>query len=516
LPSKYTLVLIDGVRPPPAALNNSFGGGFAAAIQAIPLDAVERVEILLDGATAVYGSDAIAGVVNFILKKNSTEGNAYAQYTWPTHGDAQSVNAGVSKGWGDLAKDGWNVMGTFSYNHQSKLQATDRKVSRQGAVLPVHAQRRELHLQQRDREHGAWQSHFPGSAGFESVGCADAVLDQPVLPAEWQLSRIRPSSSPIRPAPGSLGAVGESCRFNYAATVQDVPPSDTLNFLGKGYLKLGDSATAWVTVNLSHFETTPQYAPPAQPFGLNTTTRTPILYNKYSPAVPDGQQPAHRQSRSVRLQRHAGERRLSGQVAGRPCRQVRDEHAAIRAGVDGNAWGLGLQRARLVRRCEVHGYRRRRLHGLHRVSSTRSTPGLYDPIMGTGGASVAPFILDSKFLTSHSKLGNLHLGAQHDFFELSGGPTILALGARLLQAEVQRRLRRLLPLRQRVLDAAGLCLRFPIGGNYGPGSAGHGSGQLGSRSPSGSFPITKSLEATASIRYDHYDKTHSNWVFSTT
>ena len=120
LPSKYTLVLIDGVRPPPAALSNSFGGGFAAAIQAIPLDAVERVEILLDGATAVYGSDAVAGVVNFILKKNSTEGNAYAQYTWPTKGDAQSVNAGISKGWGDLAKDGWNVMGTFSYAHQDR------------------------------------------------------------------------------------------------------------------------------------------------------------------------------------------------------------------------------------------------------------------------------------------------------------------------------------------------------------------------------------------------------------
>jgi iron complex outermembrane receptor protein len=136
LPSKYTLVLIDGVRPPPAALNNSFGGGFAAAIQAIPLDAVERVEILLDGATAVYGSDAVAGVVNFILKKNTTEGNAYAQYTWPTKGDAQGVNVGVSKGWGDLAKDGWNVMGTFSYAHQSKLQATDRKVSKQGAYFP--------------------------------------------------------------------------------------------------------------------------------------------------------------------------------------------------------------------------------------------------------------------------------------------------------------------------------------------------------------------------------------------
>jgi iron complex outermembrane receptor protein len=97
------------------------------------------VEILLDGATAVYGSDAVAGVVNFILKKNTTEGNAYLQYNWPTKGDAQSVSAGVSKGWGDLAKDGWNVMGTFSYAHQSKLQATDRKGLAAGRLLPVHA-----------------------------------------------------------------------------------------------------------------------------------------------------------------------------------------------------------------------------------------------------------------------------------------------------------------------------------------------------------------------------------------
>ena len=48
---------------------------------------------------------------------------------------------------------------------------------------------------------------------------------------------------------------------------------------------------------------------------------------------------------------------------------------------------------------------------------------------------------------SNSKLNNLHVGAQHDFFELSGGPTILALGLDFYQAEVQRRLRRLYALR---------------------------------------------------------------------
>ena len=94
------------------------------------------MEILLDGATAVYGSDAIAGVVNFILKKNTTEGNAYAQYTWPPQGGANGVDAGISKGFGDLQKDGFNIMGTLGFSHQDKLMATDRSVSERGGFFP--------------------------------------------------------------------------------------------------------------------------------------------------------------------------------------------------------------------------------------------------------------------------------------------------------------------------------------------------------------------------------------------
>jgi len=80
---------------------------------------------------------------------------------------------------------------------------------------------------------------------------------------------------------GVLGAKGESCRFNFAATVQDIPASDRLNFVGKGYLKLSDNATAWGTVGLNHFTTNAQFAPPAQPFGINATNRVPTLYNNY-------------------------------------------------------------------------------------------------------------------------------------------------------------------------------------------------------------------------------------------
>ena len=133
--------------------------------------------------------------------------------------------------------------------------------------------------------------------------------------------------------------MGESCRFNYAATVQDVPPSDTANFVGKGYIKLGDNATAWVSVTLSHFETTPQFAPPAQPFGLKTKTRTPILYNKYvQPFLTANNRlmVSPDPSDSDGTLANVGYRGKS--LGGRADKYETNTQQYV-AGVDGNAWG---------------------------------------------------------------------------------------------------------------------------------------------------------------------------------
>ena len=93
------------------------------------------MEILLDGATAVYGSDAIAGVINFILKKNSTEGNAYAQYTWPTKGP-QRRRSRRQQRLGRSRQGRLECHGDVQLRPPGKLQATDRKVSAQGAYFP--------------------------------------------------------------------------------------------------------------------------------------------------------------------------------------------------------------------------------------------------------------------------------------------------------------------------------------------------------------------------------------------
>src|SRR5688500_18012451 len=102
LGSGRTLVLIDGRRAPTAPQAASSG----TDINSIPLAAVERIEILSDGASAVYGSDAIGGVVNIILRKdfNGVELRYGIQQTEVTGGDLEegSIAFGVSSDRGSL------------------------------------------------------------------------------------------------------------------------------------------------------------------------------------------------------------------------------------------------------------------------------------------------------------------------------------------------------------------------------------------------------------------------------
>ena len=83
LGSPRTLVLVDGRRMPYGGVTNS-----AADLNQIPTMMVERVEILTGGASAVYGSDAVSGVVNFIMKRNFTGVQVDAQYNFYQHNNS--------------------------------------------------------------------------------------------------------------------------------------------------------------------------------------------------------------------------------------------------------------------------------------------------------------------------------------------------------------------------------------------------------------------------------------------
>ncbi len=131
LNSTRTLVLVNGRRVSP------YGYGFtndsvSVDVNAIPLDAIDRVEVLKDGASAVYGSDAIAGVVNFILRKDFKGIEAMAEYGAAKSNSAANRKFSLSYGIGDLAKDRFNFMITGSYSHEDALYGRDRKFASSG------------------------------------------------------------------------------------------------------------------------------------------------------------------------------------------------------------------------------------------------------------------------------------------------------------------------------------------------------------------------------------------------
>ncbi|CUI07732.1 TonB-dependent receptor; Outer membrane receptor for ferrienterochelin and colicins [Janthinobacterium sp. CG23_2] len=158
LGARYTLVLLNGRRVANYAVGNN-----PVDLNSIPLSAIERIEVLRDGASAVYGADAVAGVINFILKKdyNGMEVSAYKTHVDQGGGNTTSFN--LTGGFGDLATDRFNVL--FSANHEEndKLRASDRSFS-------TTAVRPDLSINKSSPRNGVPNLNFTDSRGNKYVG----------------------------------------------------------------------------------------------------------------------------------------------------------------------------------------------------------------------------------------------------------------------------------------------------------------------------------------------------------
>jgi iron complex outermembrane receptor protein len=117
-----TLVLLNGRR----LANEPISDGYAN-VDVIPMSALSRVEVLRDGASSTYGTDAIGGVVNFITKRSFTGLNVTGQVVQPEMaGGAREHRLSVLGGIGDLGKDGWNIYATVDTHKRSALDSKDR------------------------------------------------------------------------------------------------------------------------------------------------------------------------------------------------------------------------------------------------------------------------------------------------------------------------------------------------------------------------------------------------------
>ncbi|MFZ1566058.1 TonB-dependent receptor plug domain-containing protein, partial [Sphingorhabdus sp.] len=116
-----TLVLLNGRR----VASHGIGGG-AVDVNQIPFAAIERIEVLEDGASAIYGTDAIGGVINFITK-SSFQGVALNGFVDITQeGDSPIYRLSGTAGYGDLDEQGFNIMGAVSKSWNGVLYGRDR------------------------------------------------------------------------------------------------------------------------------------------------------------------------------------------------------------------------------------------------------------------------------------------------------------------------------------------------------------------------------------------------------
>ena len=483
LPSRYTLVLLDGQR---------LAG---ANLESIPLDAIERVEVVTDGASATYGSDAIAGVVNFILKKNKTDGDAYATFNNPQHPGGKSMSMGISKGFGNLETDGYNVLFTYSHDLQKALAASQRDFSKQGGYFNFGYNGQTYLFNQRTG------NTVPANINFKDATSGIAYTINPYYTANGNcgndLAGVLISVTPKTRV--------TQCRFNYAATVQDIPETKRDSGMLRGSYKVNDTTELWGVLLMSRADVTAQFAPSAQPLGISPT-QLPTLYNKYlAPYLA---------ANNLTFQSGTGSLGFRTVSLGGRTDDWRQDTTHFSAGIDTSVGGWDLKGSMTLSKAvgkdiAAGGY------SDYTALAAAVNSGAYDPVMNTGSSSLTSTLLNgTEFSRSTEDISTFKVGGQHDLFALPGGTSIISLGAELTTTHDKTSYNSL------ILSGSGFSTQptstdYPVGGNYGQVPFDSKRSNYGLTAEA-FFPVAKNLEVTTSARYDHYSKTHSKYVFSNT
>jgi iron complex outermembrane receptor protein len=269
--SEYTLVLLDGRRLAPQ------GSGSAVNLNAIPMSAVERVEILTDGASALYGSDAIAGVINFILKKNYRGVGAETNYTTPGDSRAgQSYSASLTVGFGNLEDDRFNVIASYRHDEAAPLKATDRSFA-SSSYLPF-SHNGQNYIFDRTSTSGTMPANVVvdfKDKGRDPIGFSPYLLKNGNCPAEHVVSSVNKDN------------VTRNCGYNSAPTVQIVPQNKRDSFFTKATFKASDDIQLFTEVALSRLDLTARIAPNVVSFNIDP--KSAAFQNNVAPYLTPAQ-----------------------------------------------------------------------------------------------------------------------------------------------------------------------------------------------------------------------------------
>ncbi|RZT95014.1 TonB-dependent receptor plug domain-containing protein [Rivibacter subsaxonicus] len=224
-----TLVLLNGRRLANYAFTSISGPG--VDLHVIPLAAIERVEVLKDGASALYGSDAIGGVINFVTRKDFSGAELGLSARAPEAGGAERGRATLAFGRGDLGADGYNAFAIVDLQRTRGLAAIDRPFASTG-------NRPELGLVQLSG------NSWPANIRQFTPGGGQTLVN-PAAPGCTSLTV---------PFDSDGNGVADTCGFDFVKTLNLVAPSRQANLLASASVALGSGAELYTELLWSDSE----------------------------------------------------------------------------------------------------------------------------------------------------------------------------------------------------------------------------------------------------------------------
>lgn len=480
--AQATLVLIDGRRMAPYALADDGYKAFGD-LNIIPSEAVERIEILKDGASSIYGSDAIAGVVNVILRKNFVGTVGKVEFGTSRYRDGNESKVAVTHGFGKLETDRFNVLLNIEASGSEEIWNRDRG----------------------DRKwvgSGDWRDYGysarVGLGGYKNS--ANSVSANPIgwvrnpATSTYQLiagGNCAAISNVNQSGAGSMGPNGGCLVDNVAKYGMIQPEQKTLNFFARGTFQIAADLQGYAEFlryeAKSFSSSTPSNVHGTTGFPGGVVDSSGVSFGALHPQNPFGA--------AARV------RYLAADVGPRTG-TTESEHIRFVAGLKGTGLGWDWDTAFLHSESTVDS---KRTGFLQRDVLYALLAGTYAPMPGVyyllgpqaGLNSAALYAALSPAIGDHnvSKIDQIDFKASRDLMQLPGGAMSLAVGAEV---------------RKEMMDKQATS-GTEIGNITGLGY----SGYQGSRTIKGVYaeilaPVHKTVELSLALRHDTYSDAGSS------
>ncbi len=535
-----TLVLVNGRRIAPYGLADD-GQKVFADLNMIPLEAVERVEILKDGASSIYGSDAIAGVVNVILRSDFKGVVGKINYGQSRYGDGKEARAAITTGFGDISTDKYNFLFNLEAAKKDAIYYRDR--SGRGAVGRVDL--RDLGFSAQEALGGTGAITTNNAAG----SAVNGNVRQPGSNNYYNRGSVDPLAGFTRPQPGAacknftnhpqgdpgynrnVDANGDpqlpfiqsgvGCLTDASQDYGQVQPEQkSINFFTRGTFQLTPELTGYAELNLYNNKSSSS----GTPSGVTGSVGFPGGPVSNSSAALGGTHPDNPYTSTSRL------RYLATDVGPRTS-DVDSTFTRFVAGVKGSFKDWDFDTAVLYSQSKVSnqraGYLQRDVEfALLNPNGFAVQPGATSPstlnnaaVAAANSAAYAALpagtlwrIAESAGLNSAamyaalspkisndalSKTAQIDFKASRELMQLSGGALGLALGGEFRRESIN-------------LD--------PTSGTERGNIIGLGySAYNGSRNVTAAYaellaPVLKSLELSAAVRVDHYSDVGNSYT----